>query len=769
MRVLLSLACVAAVGCSVPPPAGMPDASVPDASVPGEDAGQVVTPPPPNCRLLTCTAGEACAARPEAPGEPACIPARDCKIVPLDGGRDLVAELLDAGSWDRCSAVPPPFLSFFPGDIPADPFRLSFADALLNQPLALQGHSNRLVDSVPLAASPRAVTDTVELLALALDRELPPSPPPEPPPVDVVAAAAEALGDASPGILYQLGQVPADVLEAWLPVWRAMARARVVRDQVFAGQDLPVLARLAGSVVVPDPQLGMLNFGNAQVRTGLAGVPGQGGLDWAPWFGACRDVVKAVEEARFERFASRALPDVDLETPLGRVVFHGPGAHVTEGAPVAVLFDTGGADSYRAPVGAADGVVLAAAVAVDLGGDDTWGYPEVPGAQDTGNRLKSDEAGRYAAGDVAQGYTARTRSTTPRQGAGRLGVGVLWDVAGNDTYTSLAASQGYGAMGVGVLVDGAGNDTYALEVGGQGAATFGIGLLRDLGGDDTYRTWSLSQGYGGIRGAGALLDDAGDDRYLADVGDPARGGDPLYFSAQLKGTGNNSMVQGTGHGIRGNAQASGAASGGVGLFVDRGRGKDTYLASVFARGAGYWFGLGVFDDDGGDDQYDGLYYVDGASAHFALSTFRDRGGNDQHGNDTWRPVGTSVAIGHDFSVSFLWDDAGDDVYRAPGLGLGAGNANGWGLLVDLAGNDRYEAPGGNTLAGFGETNNDTFRAARPTVGLVLDAAGEDTWTKTGETLTVPANGAVRVPVGAASAQARGLWMDADGGIVLFVP
>ncbi|MBM4378844.1 MAG: hypothetical protein FJ086_06015 [Deltaproteobacteria bacterium] len=769
MRLTLSPFLLFILACSRPAGPSLPDDSQPGPSSPDagavEDAG---APPPPNCGELTCTAEQACVARPAAPGAEACVPAGDCRVVPLQG-RDLVAELLDAGSWDRCSAVPQPFLPAFPGDIPADPFRLSFVDGLLNRPLGLMGFSNRLVDALPAASAPRAVTRTVEQLSAKLDHPLLEAPLASPAPADVAKAAAELLGDGSPAVRAELAKLPVEVLAAWLPILESMQNVRTLRAVLFAGQDIPMLARLAGSVVVPDPQLGMFNFANNRVRTGLAGPVEQGGLDWTSWFQACRDVVDAVEQAHLERFAGLALPDVDLATPAGRVVFHGPGAHLVEGAAPAVLFDTGGADTYRAPVGAADGAVLSAAVAVDLGGDDAYGYPEVPVATDTGNRLPSDGAGRYAEGDAAQGQTAVTRSTTPRQGAGRLGVGVLWDVSGNDSYRSLAASQGYGAMGVGVLFDGAGNDTYALEVGGQGTGTFGIGLLRDVSGNDTYKSWSMAQGHGSISGAGALLDDAGDDAYLADVGDPARGGDPLYFTVQMKGTGNNSMVQGAGRGIRGNSQASGAAGGGIGLLVDRGAGKDRYLASVFARGTGYWFGLGVFDDDGGDDQYDGLYYVDGATAHFALSTFRDRGGNDQHGNDTWRPVGTSVAIGHDFSVSFLWDDAGDDVYRAPGLGLGAGNANGWGLLVDLAGNDTYDAPGGNALAAFGETNQDSFRAGRPTVGVVLDAAGDDTWIKGTETLVPPVDGALRNPVGTASPQARGLWMDADGGVVLFVP
>src|SRR5207244_2135852 len=119
-----------------------------------------------------------------------------------------------------------------------------------------------------------------------------------------------------------------------------------------------------------------------------------------------------------------------------------------------------------------------------------------------------------------------------------------------DHYRSLRLSQGFGAAGVGVLYDAGGDDLYEGEAGVQGAGLFGVGLLMDAGGNDTYRTYTESQGFAYVRGAGVIYDGAGNDKYLADVGDPDAGGDPLYFTPQLPGKGNSSFTQGAGFGRR---------------------------------------------------------------------------------------------------------------------------------------------------------------------------------------------------------------------------
>src|SRR5262249_30965508 len=159
--------------------------------------------------------------------------------------------------------------------------------------------------------------------------------------------------------------------------------------------------------------------------------------------------------------------------------------------------------------------------------------------------------------------------------------------------------------------------------------------------------FTISQGFGGAQGAGALVDGDGDDVYTVDVGDPALGGHPLYLSPQLPGKGNSSMSQGAAQGRRPQSQTDAAyMAGGVGILRDR-RGSDRYTGSVFAQGVGYWQGLGMLLDGGGDDSYDALWYIQGSAAHFSLSVFLEEGGNDTY-NLTLQPAATSIGLGHDF-------------------------------------------------------------------------------------------------------------------------
>ena len=63
---------------------------------------------------------------------------------------------------------------------------------------------------------------------------------------------------------------------------------------------------------------------------------------------------------------------------------------------------------------------------------------------------------------------------------GRLGVGLLLDLDGRDTYKLAPGSGGAGFAGIGILCDAAGNDIYTGSKWTQGVAVGGIGLLYDL-------------------------------------------------------------------------------------------------------------------------------------------------------------------------------------------------------------------------------------------------------------------------------------------------
>jgi hypothetical protein len=434
-------------------------------------------------------------------------------------------------------------------------------------------------------------------------------------------------------------------------------------------------------------------------------------------------IATAVETASLSRFAGRNVPTVEIGTDFGNVVLHGSGVDtylpksMADGA--ALVLDTGGDDIYRVPMGAAT-LAHGVSVSIDLGGKDLYSYVEKPySGDDAGHRLPSDGAPRYGA----------TQSRTPREGAGVLGVGLLFDYGGDDdTYRSLAVSQGLGVLGVGVLYDDGGNESYACETLCQGAAGWGIGLLLDRAGTDSYLSYNEAQGFGFTHGVGVLVDEAGNDTYYADPGDPTLGGDSIYPNAQLPGpppalTGNTSFVQGAGYGWRPDVPFAGHPSpGGMGILRDA-AGNDKYTVSVFGQATAFGMGIGMLLEGGGDDTYEGLWYVQGSAAHTGVTYFGEAAGNDKY-NPTFPIAATSIGVGHDCSTSVHYDQGGDDAYRAPGLSLGAGNALGIGILVNAGGNDSFVAGGEPTLGG---ASWDYYPNESTTLGVFVKAGGPSSY------------------------------------------
>ena len=446
-------------------------------------------------------------------------------------------------------------------------------------------------------------------------------------------------------------------------------------------------------------------------------------------------LARSIEEADFGSEADATFPPFVADSPIGSIVVHDSSDDFYQDGDVAaesaaLLVDLGGNDTYEVPAGASD-ETQPIAVAIDVRGQDHYGYKEYPAAAD-GDLLVSDEKGRYTPLDTPdKDYGPITLSRIGRQGAGLAGIGLLFDLGnGNDSYRSLAVSQGFGSMGVGVLFDEAGDDEYLAEAGAQGAALFGLGALIDLEGNDKRKSFTFSHGFAGPQAAALLLDASGDDEYACDSGDPANGGHPLYLSPQLPGKGNTSMCQGAAMGRRPNAQNDPAyMAGGLGILRDI-SGKDRYSASVFAQGTGYWQGLGMLLEGGMEpDIYDGAWYVQSASAHFALSLFLEQGGNDTY-NPTIDISATSIGVGHDFSASLHLDEGGDDLYNAPGLSLGSGNINGIGCLINAGGIDTYTAKGDPSLGAGNYSSEQPFGQPRqnaPTLGIFVDVGGIDSY------------------------------------------
>ncbi|MBI4705955.1 MAG: hypothetical protein HY744_33095 [Deltaproteobacteria bacterium] len=298
-------------------------------------------------------------------------------------------------------------------------------------------------------------------------------------------------------------------------------------------------------------------------------------------------------------------------------------------------------------------------------------------------------------------------------GAGHLGYGLLWDVAGDDTYRAEANSLASSCLGVGILNDEAGDDRYQSVYLAQASAQLGLALLRDGAGADRYETYRESQGAAGYRGAALLLDLDGDDRYEAKRS-------PVKFPAAQNPKYNSSMSQGCGRGVpNGAVPLHETYAGGVGMLADLG-GADEYQGGVFAQGVGYWFGVGIFIEAEGQDQYDTVWYGQGAAAHFAAGLYLDRAGNDSYHCLQDQCVGN----GRDYSVGFHIDELGDDVRVAGGgQSMGVGANGGSGFCWDQAGVDSYQS---DYYDGIGQAYDDTGASADVmiTLGFFADQGGQ---------------------------------------------
>ena len=304
---------------------------------------------------------------------------------------------------------------------------------------------------------------------------------------------------------------------------------------------------------------------------------------------------------------------------------------------------------------------IPAAAIIDLGGDDLYiGQAGlVHGRQQLSAIIDVDGNDEYLATDIFA------------QGSGILGVGLLLDLEGDDLYVGTRFSQGCAALGNGMLEDLNGKDRYFGEELNQGAAFWGAGILLDADGNDYYQSNLFAQGVGGVKGLGALLDNAGDDFYFAGGRDKSSYGTSGIF---------NGSSQGLGIGFRG------YVSGGIGMLLD-GDGDDTFWAGNFSQGTGYFFGIGIIRNFGeGDDTYTASRYGQGASAHSAAGILIDDSGNDHYS-------GYHVALqgaAWDLGMAALVDKSGNDEYHeANGFAQAAASHNGMAFFIDESGLDLY--------------------------------------------------------------------------------
>jgi len=403
-------------------------------------------------------------------------------------------------------------------------------------------------------------------------------------------------------------------------------------------------------------------------------------FDYQSMYRAASPVFQAVDQTRNYAlyYVPQPTPSWEWDTPLGKVKIGSSENDMHSDDNYLLLVDPGGDDTYDCQAGANNSLDNPFSICIDLAGDDDY---------------------------LDQG------DTNYAQGAGRMGVGLLWDCYGDDTYDNYRGGQGFGHWGVGALIDSAGNDTYNCDGTSQGSGYMGIGILVDEWGNDTYDCYHFSQGFGFVKGWGLAYDAEGNDRWTANDSDI------IYPSPQTEDH-NTSMAQGQGYGLRWDSQTT-FQSGGQGILFDK-AGDDEYSCGVFGSGCAYWFGTGIFADYGGQDTNYGIWYVNGATAHYGTAFFIAKGGE----NDSYTATtGVGVGGGHDFSNTFFFDEGGDDTYTSAAHSLGGGNECGVGVFVDYMGNDQY-----NTTH-TGSMGNGYFSDGRDrgSWGLFIELGGTDTY------------------------------------------
>jgi hypothetical protein len=312
---------------------------------------------------------------------------------------------------------------------------------------------------------------------------------------------------------------------------------------------------------------------------------------------------------------------------------------------VICVIDLGGNDTYREGICNLDRPVLAI---VDLHGNDVY-----------------------------------TGSKPGIQGGSVLGISLLLDAEGDDTYSAVDIAQGSAIGGAGLLIDFAGNDTYKALRRVQGHALMGLGMLIDKKGTDKYHAALWAQGFGAPGGFGVLEDTEGNDHYYC-------GG--LYLDSYPEHPGYDGWGQGVGAGIRQ------VANGGVGAILD-GSGDDVYEVDYFGQGGGYWLGVGFARDFSGSD-----------IRHGTTKTAYNGGPRQQQ---EWTRFANG--FGCHYSLGYCFDDAGNDVYGGKIMGTGMAWDLSIGYLCDFNGSDKFTATGGMTQ-GVG---------AEGSIGILLSYGGDD--------------------------------------------
>ncbi len=316
---------------------------------------------------------------------------------------------------------------------------------------------------------------------------------------------------------------------------------------------------------------------------------------------------------------------------------------------------------------------------VDLGGNDTYKFTGVGGSKPAFHNPQVT-----LVLDVGDGNDAYVPTTgDPSLGAATRGIAILADAGGHNSFDSAPPmTTGFlGFLSAGV--------TYNLAVT-QGAATMGaVGALITWDATNRFEAnvpeGGLAQGAGGQGGIGLLATfGEGDDIYISD-------GPGLVQGAALSRRHPNQEDYLL------NEVASPPVISGYGILMDEG-GDNQYIASDAYAAQGTALGsnsVGILWTGSGDDRYEAGPSSQGSGANGGVGILHDAGGDDTY---AVTPTSGSAAVSHGAGqgggIGILVDVSGDDVYAAPdathvqGAAVGPGT---YGFLLDLGGHDSYRA------------------------------------------------------------------------------
>lgn len=663
-----------------------------------------------------------------------CVPtACECAATPTPGAgeSDVLGAALARAGVTRCeagwsSAQRRAALGF---DEAHDTFRLGSLGPLIDEPLQAVGFARSRLAGIEAAPGVTAIP-AIQAAARVLGGTYATLPVAEPaataaPLADAIAGLRAAVGAGpDPGLAAAVAAVPIEVQVAAARFVLLAASAYGLQRSVLDFRAVPIEALVQNlhALVFASSSTSAIEFDAATINALRSERTMQA-------MHRIADAAARLAESMQRDLTADPALLFTYTTPIGDIVIAGTAAHThTLAASPLLLIDLGGDDSYIGAVGANRGSDQPISIAIDLGGSDSYTYAKVGAPGDAG-LLASDGAGRAV--PVRGGNGPVTLSSASRQGAGRGGVGLLYDLGpGTDRYETLRFGQGYGLLGVGVLLDEQGGVEMTSESVSQGAGLFGTGIV--VLGDNPNRltAYHAAQGYGGPYGVGVLVGGAGDDVYTAVPGD-ASAGDALYVE-RLRGPAVAfSASQGAGVGSPPTA-VRGAMSGGLGWLIERG-GDDRYVAGLGAQGFGRRFGAGQLVDLAGDDIHDVAALGAGAGVEGGQGLRDDRAGRDTLGSAT-RRLEAGAGYGEDFGGGISLDRAGDDQAFVTSASGGYATVNGFGLAADAAGNDRYDADsnesfGRAVLTVVGSQPASNPRRGIATFALFVDARGVDVYAR----------------------------------------